>query len=88
MNCQVEGLKSHIRIHGIMCRIIVNPAECVTSRRFSPQHFELRVSDPRTIAYVRFEMPSESANLPGSGRGFEASTFENRACGQAHVKIT
>ena len=39
----------------------------VSSHNFNWQHFKLRVSDPRTSAYVHFNMPFESSNLPGAG---------------------
>ena len=35
-------------------------------------------SDPRTLAYAHFKRPSESSNLPGSGRKYKIWTFENR----------
>ena len=38
-----------------------------SSHNFNSQDFKLRVSNPRTIAYVQFNMPFKSSNLPGSG---------------------
>ena len=45
------------------------PAFAKVSRfEYAPvQKFKLRVSDPRTIAYVHFEKPFECSNLPVSG---------------------
>ena len=36
----------------------------------------MRVSNPRTVAYVRFKMPSESSELPGTEAAFPDDTFE------------
>ena len=49
----------------------------VSFHNFDSRHFELRVSDPRTIAYVLLKMSFESLNLPGAGPIFPDWTFEN-----------
>ena len=39
----------------------------VSSRSFNSQNFKSRVSNPRIIAYLHFNVPSESSSLPGAG---------------------
>ena len=39
----------------------------VDSHKFNLLSFNLRVSNPRTVAYLHFEMPLESSDLPGAG---------------------
>ena len=48
-----------------------------SSHNFKSQHFELRVSNRRTIAYLRFKMPFESSDLRGPERTFPDRAFEN-----------
>ena len=38
-----------------------------SSHHFNLHNFKLMVSNPRTIAYVHFNMPFEHSNLPGAG---------------------
>ena len=40
----------------------------VNSRNLNSHHFNLRVSNPRTTAYLRCKMPFEGPNLLGPGR--------------------
>ena len=42
----------------------------VGSHDFKLQNLELRVSNPRTIAYVHFKQPFYNLNLPGPGHIF------------------
>ena len=44
-----------------------NSLNTVSSHNFNSHNFNLRVSDPRTIAYFHFKMLLESSNLPGNG---------------------
>ena len=41
----------------------------------SSRNLNLRVSSPRIIAYIRFKMPSESSDLPGTGPIFSRLNF-------------
>ena len=50
----------------IQMPISVAKEDTVSSRNFNSRYLKSRVSNPRTIAYVRFEMPFESSNLPGA----------------------
>ena len=40
------------------------------SHNLNSQSFKLRASNPRTIAYVHFNTPFESSDLPGAGTIF------------------
>ena len=53
---------------------------CVTVNfhNFNSHNFNLRVSNPRTVAYSHSNVPFESSNLPGSGRTYKTWAFENR----------
>ena len=57
--------------------LIGNPPFTVSSHEFNLQHFKLRVSNPRTIAYVHFNTPFESSNLPDPWHIFPDRTFGN-----------
>ena len=60
----------------------------VTSDNFDLQYFKLRASNPRTIAYVQFNMPSESSNLPGAGLIFPDQVFENWPCDESRPRLS
>ena len=49
----------------------------VSSHNCNSQHFNLRISNPKATAYVHFNMPFESSNLPASGPIFTDWAFEN-----------
>ena len=49
----------------------------VSSHYFDSQTIKLRISNPRTIAYVHFNMPVYSSNRPGAGPILPDWTFEN-----------
>ena len=38
----------------------------VSSHNFNSHNFKSRVSNPRTVAYLHFEMPFGNSNLPGA----------------------
>ena len=44
--------------------------DTVGSHNFNSQDFELRVSNPRTTAYLHLSMPFESSSLQGAGPMF------------------
>ena len=54
-----------------------NLPHTVSSHNFHSQKYKLRVSNPRTIAYVHFKMPFESSNILGAGPISPDWTFEN-----------
>ena len=60
--------------------LIDNPPFTVSSHEFNLQHFKLRVSNLRTIAYSHFGVPFGSSNLPGAGPIFPDLTFGNWPC--------
>ena len=47
------------------------PKVKVSSHNVNSHNFNLRVSNPRTIAYVHFNMPFDSSNLPWTGPIFQ-----------------
>ena len=59
------------------------PRDSVSSHNFNSQIVKLRVSNPRTIAYVHFKM-LKCSNLPGAGPIFPDQTFED----QLHASVT
>ena len=60
----------------------------VNSHNLNSQNLELRVSNPRTIAYLHLELPSESSNPPRAGPLFlQIELFENRPRGDTSQSI-
>ena len=59
----------------------------ISSHNFHSPNLELRVSNPRTIAYCHFDMPVESSNLPGARPSFPDWTFEKPAVVQSHHEL-
>ena len=39
----------------------------VSSHKFNSQNVKLKVSNPRSIAYIHLKLPLRHSNLPGSG---------------------
>ena len=49
----------------------------VSSHKFNSQHLNLRVSNPRTIAYAYCKLPCDSSNLPRAEPISSDCTFES-----------
>ena len=60
-------------IHAEYSLSILRVSSTVSSHNLSSHSFKLRVSNPRTIAYVDFNMPFESSNIQGLGSFFRLS---------------
>ena len=65
---------NNIRINYIV--FMVGP---ISSHSFNSQDFKLRVSNPRTVAYFRFNTPFDSSNLPRAGPIFPDQMVQERS---------
>ena len=58
----------------IVCLLLLVCCMCC-SHDINLQNFNLRVLNPRTIAYAHFNMSIDSSNLPGAGPIFSRLSF-------------